>query len=59
MWQTKIKLENTEYHRANLCCDQKEGSDTECTEEASQAIILAMTDPNQQVHMIITNVSSY
>jgi len=55
---TKVKLENTEYARANLCCEEKQ-SDTECTAEANTAIIMDMHDPNQQVHMVITNASSY
>ena len=58
MWQTKIKLDNTEYHRANLCCEEKQ-SDTTCTAEAKQAIIMDMHDPGQQVHLVITNASSY
>ena len=56
--ETKIKLDNTEYHRANLCCEEKQ-SDTTCTAEAKQAIIMDMHDPGQQVHLVITNASSY
>ena len=58
VWQTKLKLDNTAYHRANLCCGEQEG-DTECGAEAQQSIILPQRNPSDTVHMVITNTSTY
>ena len=53
MWQDKLKLENTAYNRANLCCGEQEG-DTKCEGPAKEAIMLGLKNPTDSVHLVIT-----
>ena len=53
-----MKLENTAYNRANLCCGEQEG-DTKCEGPAKEAIMLGLKNPTDSVHLVITNASSY
>ncbi len=58
--QITLKLENTKYNRANLCCGQDEDSSA-CRAAEDQAIKMGAIASTQtdKVHLVISNLTQY